>query len=94
MSLYLVILFKQLYMFRAFLAHPQFLHCMVSRSLWKMCGCVVAWLGIRWLEWCDPSSHSTEFPLRQCNGRTDRTILATGYLTTRPHSHTFAINYV
>jgi hypothetical protein len=47
-------------MFRAFLAHPQeFVHCMVSRSLWQMCGCVVVWLGIRWLVWCGPSSHST-----------------------------------
>jgi hypothetical protein len=36
---------------------------------------------------------SRSFPLRQCYGRTDRTILATGYQTTRPHSHTFAINY-
>jgi hypothetical protein len=34
-----------------------------------------------------------QFPLRQCYGKTDRTILATGYLTTRPHSHTVAINY-
>jgi hypothetical protein len=50
MSLYLVILFKQLYMFRAFLAHSQeLLYCMVSRSLWQMCGCMVVWLGIRWL---------------------------------------------
>jgi hypothetical protein len=58
MSLYLIILFEQLYMFRAFLTHPQeFLHCMVSRSLWQMCGCVVVWLGIRWLVWCDPSSY-------------------------------------
>jgi hypothetical protein len=47
MSLYLVILFKQLYMFRAFLVHPQeFLHSMVSRSLWQMCGCVVVWFGL------------------------------------------------
>jgi hypothetical protein len=39
-------------MFRAFLAHHQeFLHCMVSRSLWKMCGCVVVWFGVRWLVW-------------------------------------------
>jgi hypothetical protein len=46
-------------MFRTFLAHPQeFLHCMVSRSLWQMFGCVVVWLGIRWLVWCGPSSHS------------------------------------
>jgi hypothetical protein len=48
MSLYLVILFKQLSMFRTFLAHPQeFLHCMVSRNLWQMCGCVVVLFGIR-----------------------------------------------
>jgi hypothetical protein len=48
MSLYLVILFKQLYMFRAFFVHLQeFLHCMVSRSLWQMCGCVVVWFGIK-----------------------------------------------
>jgi hypothetical protein len=57
---YLVILFKQLYMFWVSLAHPQeFLHCMVSHSLWQMCGCVVVWLGIRWLVWCGPSSDST-----------------------------------
>jgi hypothetical protein len=29
-------------MFRAFLAHHQeFLHCLVSRSLWQTCGCAV-----------------------------------------------------
>jgi hypothetical protein len=32
----LVILFKQLYVFWAFLAHPQFLHCMVSCSYGKL----------------------------------------------------------
>jgi hypothetical protein len=51
---------KQLYMFWAFLANPQeFLHCMVSGSLWQMCGCVVMWFGIWWLVWCGPTSHST-----------------------------------
>jgi hypothetical protein len=37
MSLYLVILFKELYMFRAFLTHPhEFLHCMVSLVYGKL----------------------------------------------------------
>jgi hypothetical protein len=47
-------------MFRTFLAHPQdFLHCMVSRSLWQTYGCMIVWFGIRWLVWCGPSSHNT-----------------------------------
>jgi hypothetical protein len=33
-----------------------------------------------------PNHTTTQSPLRQCYGRTDRTILAIGYQTTRPHS--------